>query len=127
MWEGTECTSGKLYLLRRAKVPRLWFRWLSAWPRAVLDAACSGDNQIGDQTQEQAMLHNSGPTAQAVGQRGGIGNGAEVAVEDHVAGVGNKLRAARILADRHPRLQRLQEAQLALPAKSEHFYGNWVP
>src|SRR5512146_2533649 len=72
------------------------------------------------------MLYNAGPMAQLLGQSGEIGDGTEVAVENHVAGVGGELRAVGVLANSYAGLQGFQETQLAAPAESQHLYRNRV-
>ena len=65
----------------------------------MLEAGGACNHQIGGQSQKQAVLHDSSAPAEAVGQSEGIGNRSEVAVENHVAGVGDEPGPLGIVAN----------------------------
>src|SRR3974390_208648 len=88
------------------------------------NSAFACHNHIGGNAEEQAMLDDAGAGAELGCQRVYVGDGAEIAVEDHVARVGDELRAVLlVLANDAARAERLEEAQLRAPSEWTDFDG----
>src|SRR3974390_2396207 len=86
------------------------------------NSAFAGHNHIGGDAEEQAVLDDAGAGAELGCQRVYVGDGAEIAVEDHVARVGDELRAILlVLANDAASAERFQEAQLRAPSEWTDF------
>jgi len=64
-------------------------------PLQVPDALGARNYDILGQVQKEAVLHDAGPGRQLSGQAIQVGDGAEPAIQDHVALIGAKLVAIR--------------------------------
>src|SRR5271165_1822415 len=74
-------------------------RCLSNVAREVPHSTLGGDDHVAGDAEEQAVLDDTGARAKLGCQGVYVGDGAEVAIEDHVARVGDELRSVFVHPD----------------------------